>query len=260
MTQHSHPAYERIPAHEPKPPHQIQKVRHEIQHRYPIVTQVESLSPSFIRILLEGDDLVGLPSMSFDDHIKVFVPDGQGNEVNRDYTPRAFNPEAGILELEFVVHADGAASDWAQQVKIGDQAHLAGPRGSMIIPMDYDWYWLIGDPTALPAIHRRIEELPLDAHITVIAQVDHPEDQHQMMASTSSRQVHWVSSLEALLDQVQQLDLPQGDGFVWGAGEGHTMKQLRQMVVTEKGHPSADTRISAYWKTGATDLDDENPS
>lgn len=35
-----------------------------------------------------------------------------------------------------------------------------GPRGSFVVPLEYDWHLLVGDESALPAIARRLEELP----------------------------------------------------------------------------------------------------
>jgi NADPH-dependent ferric siderophore reductase len=78
--------------------------------------------------------------------------------VRRDFTPRHYDQAARELTVEFALHATGAA--WARQAAPGQVAVIAGPRGSMIIPMDYAWHVLAGDATALPAIRRRLEELP----------------------------------------------------------------------------------------------------
>ena len=55
---------------------------------------------------------------------------------------------------------------------MGDRVLVGGPRGSFVVPADYDWHLLVGDPTALPAIRRRLEELPAGTRVTVIAQAD----------------------------------------------------------------------------------------
>ena len=39
---------------------------------------------------------------------------------------------------------------------VGQWVGIAGPRGSLVIPTGFDWHWLIGDETALPAIARRL--------------------------------------------------------------------------------------------------------
>ena len=65
---------------------------------------------------------------------------------------------------------------WAAQAQRGETLTLGGPRGSFIIPTTYDWHLLIGDETALPAISRRLAELPAGARAVVLAEVDGPRD------------------------------------------------------------------------------------
>ncbi len=43
---------------------------------------------------------------------------------------------------------------------------IGGPRGLAVVPDDFDWYWLIGDETALPAIGRFIEGPPSRLPVT----------------------------------------------------------------------------------------------
>jgi|TARA_R110000868_G_scaffold32377_2_gene117731 NADPH-dependent ferric siderophore reductase len=227
----------------------IQRVRHEIRQRYPLVEAVTRVSPGFVSVTLRGDDLKDFPSLSFDDHIKVFIPGADGQEERRDYTPRQFDATSGTLVLEFALHDGGVACDWANNLKVGERVHLGGPKGSMVIPLDYDWHWLVGDPTSLPAIHRRVEELPTGANATVIVQCEHVHDQ-RVLESAAELEVVWVAGYNELLQAVTERPLPAGDGFVWAAGEGKAMAALRALVVNDKQQPSDSTRISAYWKAG----------
>ena len=59
----------------------------------------------------------------------------------------------------------------------GQTLRIGGPRGSFIIPTNFDWHLLIGDDTALPAIARRLEELPAGTRAVVLVEVDGPADQ-----------------------------------------------------------------------------------
>jgi NADPH-dependent ferric siderophore reductase len=227
----------------------IERVRHELMQRRPQVVAVEQPTPGFVRVSLQGDDLKGFPSQSFDDHIKVLLTDENGEPVRRDYTPRAFDPVAGTMVLEFALHDGGTCCEWARNLKVGETVALGGPKGSMIIPMDFDWHWLIGDPTSLPAINRRLEELPTAMPVTVVVQVN--DDADQRAFDTAARvEVIWVRTHAELLSAVRSLTLPQGRGFVWAAGEGVAMTELRRIVLDEKQQPSEDARISAYWKQG----------
>ncbi len=158
------------------------RVRHELKFREITVKNITNLSSTMLRIEFEGESLADFISASFDDHIKVFLPDPITKQVPRpsmteqgikfeegvkpemrDYTPRAFDQNAKTLVIDFAIHEAGAATDWARQAKVGDQLAIGGPRGSMIIPLAFSHYVLVGDETALPAIARRLEELPASA-------------------------------------------------------------------------------------------------
>src|ERR1700734_1739633 len=103
-------------------------------------------------------------------------PDGTTNAGGpptlrgRDFTPRRYAPAAGTLEIDFAIHDAGPATRWAAQAKPGDTLALGGPRGSFVIPSAYDWHLLAGDETALPAISRRLAELPAGARTVVVVE------------------------------------------------------------------------------------------
>jgi NADPH-dependent ferric siderophore reductase len=152
------------------------RVRHETRMRLLEVATITDITPRMRRFRLEGD-MAGFASLGHADHIKAFFfadgvepflapigPNGAqwpGERPQmRDYTPRDWDVDAGWIDLDFVLHGDGPASSWAANARIGSKLVIGGPRGSLVIPAAYDWYLLAGDETALPALGRRIEELP----------------------------------------------------------------------------------------------------
>ncbi|MDC8787259.1 siderophore-interacting protein [Roseateles koreensis] len=231
----------------------IQRVRYELQRREVSVVRVEAAGAQFVRVTFAGEDLAGFVSGSFDDHIKLMLEDAAGEMVRRDYTPRKFDKERRELTLEFALHGHGQASDWARNAAVGQRVLIGGPRGSMIIPMDYAWHVLIGDATALPAIHRRLEELPQGARAIVLAQIEEGADR-RLVESAAEVTAHWVSSDDELLAAVRGLALPPGEGFVWCAGEARSMARLRDVLLGEKAHPKEAMKVAAYWKQGASDF------
>src|SRR5690606_23462359 len=157
----------------------IQRIRLETRMRLPQVIAVTRISPLMRRITLGGPELEGFLSPGYADHIKVLLfPEGQEpvkpqlhpeglvfpDEVKRpaarDYTPRRFDAETLQLDIDFVMHGEGPASSWAARAEVGDRLLIGGPRGTLLVPSTFDWYLLVGDETALPAIGRRIGELP----------------------------------------------------------------------------------------------------
>ena len=240
-----------MPMNTPVITRRVQRVRHELHRRDVEVRRVERIGASFVSITFAGESLAGFVSDGFDDHVKFMFVGADGEMVRRDYTPRHFDRSLGELTIEFALHGDGAACAWAAQVQSGMAAVIGGPRGSMVVPADYDWHLLMGDATALPAIHRRLGELPPSTRAIVMAQVDDAADR-RAMASRADVAVHWFATARQLTEAVRALELPGGEGFAWAGGEATVMAAIRDIVLRDKGHPREAARISAYWRSGAS--------
>jgi NADPH-dependent ferric siderophore reductase len=231
----------------------IQRVRYELKRRELEVASVTRIGSSFMSVTFAGESLSDFVSGSFDDHVKFMIEDGSGEQVRRDYTPRSFSPERRELTIEFALHGHGHASTWAEKAAVGQRVVIGGPRGSMIIPLDYDWHLLVGDAAALPAIHRRVEELPAGARAFVIVQVEDAADERSF-DSAAQIDVRWVRTSAELVQAVREFEPPAGEGFAWGGTESATAREVRAILADEKGLPNASLRISAYWKQGASDF------
>jgi len=223
----------------------VERVRHELKRRELTVKTVETLTPHFRRITFTDASLADFVSASFDDHIKVFVDDAR-----RDYTPRRFDNAARELVLEFALHGDGPVAEWAGRARAGDTLAIGGPKGSLIVPLDYDWHLFAGDETAFPAVARRLEELPANAKAVVILKAGDAADR-RAFETAAHADITWVSTDDELLAAVRALALPAGDGYAWCAGEAACMAALRRELVDVKGHPGEAIRAAAYWKRGA---------
>lgn len=227
----------------------VQRVRHELKRRDVEVVNVEPIGAHFVAVTFRGEDLADFVSASFDDHVKFMFDDAAGEAVRRDYTPRRYDRAARELTIEFALHGEGKASSWARHAKVGQRATIGGPRGSMIIPADYGWHLLAGDATALPAIRRRMEELPADVRAIVVVAGDEP----LTLASAARLDVWQVADGDALVEAIRAMPLPADDAFVWFGGEASIAAKVRDVVHAEKGFPRTASRISAYWKQGASD-------
>src|SRR5262245_8430300 len=177
-------------------PRAPRRVRHEPRRRELTVKRVDKIAAHMIRVTLRGD-LDGFTSLGFDDHIKLFFPDplappdGEPQFVSRDYTPRRYDPAAKTLDVEFVIHDAGPATRWAEYARPGHTLRIGGPRGSFVVPTTYDWHLLIGDDTALPAIGRRLAELPAGTRVVVLAEVDGPTDE-LAFATAADATITWA--------------------------------------------------------------------
>lgn len=236
------------------PARRVQRVRHELHRRDVEVVRVEPLGPHFVSVTFHAESLAGFRSDSFDDHVKFMIDGAAPDEpARRDYTPRRFDAARRELTIEFALHGDGPAANWARQAKVGQRAIIGGPRGSMIIPMDYDWHLLVGDDSALPAISRRLEELPAGSRAIVIVQAADAAGRREL-ASAAAVEAKWVDSGEAMVQALRDLRLPEGEGYAWCAGEAAVMAQLRNVLLAEKQHPKEAMKVAVYWKPGASDF------
>jgi NADPH-dependent ferric siderophore reductase len=243
------------------------RVRHEPRRRELEVKRATKISAHMIRVTL-GGDLEGFTSLGFDDHVKLFFPQGPvapGGEqpmMSRDYTPRHYDAAAGTLDVEFVIHDAGPATRWAMQASPGQTLRIGGPRGSFIIPTTFDWHLLIGDETALPAIARRLNELPAGTRAVVIAEVDTPADQIRFETEADAS-ITWAhrdgaaaGSTDVLAKALKAAQLPGGDYYAWVACESLTAKALRAQLITEHGANRKWMRAAGYWRRGAVAVHD----
>ena len=228
----------------------IERVRHDLKLREVTVARINRVSPGFASITFHGEALADFTSLSFDDHVKFMFNDANGEQVRRDYTPRRVDTGACEVDIEFALHGHGGAAEWARNVTIGQRAIIGGPRGSMILPLAMDWHLLIGDDSALPAVTRRLEELPADARVDAVLLVG-AEDRRTFLTRADAH-IHWVDSDDAMLQVLKALPLQAGAGLAWGGGEAALMARVRQVLV-ETGMPRHAAKVSAYWKRGVAD-------
>ena len=246
---------------------EVRRVRRDTRMRRVDVCRVTRVSPHIVSVTFTGPELADFASDGFDDHVKFVVPtpgqalvlpvptpdgprmpDGLPRPPMRDYTPRRFDAAALELDIEFALHGDGLAATWAAQAAPGQQAGIGGPRGSFIVPTDFDTHLLVGDETALPAIARRLEELPAGVRAVVVLAVD-PADRRPL-PSRADVTLHWVAP-DALVDTVRALPRPDGLTYGWGGGEARAIGAVRQAMVEQLGVDPAYCRCAAYWKQGA---------
>lgn len=244
-------------------PHEIVRVRHELRRRSLTVSRIETLTPAMLRVYFAGPDLAGFDSPSPDDHVKLFLPDADGGVARRDYTPRRYDPAAGELAIDFALHDTaahpaGPATRWAMAARPGDRLELGGPRGSVLVPNDFDWWLLVGDETAIPAIARRLAALPAGIPVTSVIAVAEAGEEQAFDTAADHRAI-WVhrpldraDDPAPVLAALDRLPRPAGDGFAWIAAEAGVARAARARVEAG-GHPPAWLKAAGYWKRGEAD-------
>lgn len=246
------------------------------------VIGTEELSTSFRRVTLGGPELASFEYLGFDQMLRFFFRrEGQddlwmptvSNDVwlgqflvrpkarrpwVRNYTVRAFRPDALEMDIDFVRHPDGGpAAKWADEVRPGAPAGIFDEGISYLPADDVEWQLLVGDESALPALLAILECMPQDARVVVCLEVPHGDDVIDTLTAPAGAEVHWVVRDNEheipgtqLLEAVRGLDLPDGKSYTWVAGEQKLATGVRRHLVNDRSIPKSDISFSGYWRFG----------
>lgn len=236
------------------------------------VAAVRDLTPRLRRVTFRGHDL-GRFATADNLHVRLYLPpagletpswprpgpDGRPlwpepdrRPAVRYYTLRRIDAEAGELDIDFVLHADGGpGTSFAMEARPGDLCGMSGPCGLGIRPAP--WYLLAGDETALPAIARILEELPADARGIALIEVEDAADELPLQAPAGVS-VHWLHRRDAgiarpLVEAVRALTLPSDPAalFAWVACEFDDLALLRDHL-RGRGIDRDRLLTVAYWR------------
>lgn len=255
-------------------------VRHPLKVRMLEVLETREITPKMRRISLGGPELEGFTSLAPEDHVKLFFP-APGEErplvpsvgplglvfsfgakpIARDYTPRHYDQARNRLDIDFFLHGQGVASQWAARAERGQRLGVAGPRGSYVLTQSFDWQLFVGDETALPEISHRIEELPAETRAYAFLVVADAREE-QALASAALLVVEWIhrpnpeaSATERLLAALRSFHPPAGRGFTWIAGEASETRAVYQYLIRERGFEGPCIHASGHWKRGISNHD-----
>jgi NADPH-dependent ferric siderophore reductase len=180
----------------------------------------------------------------------------------RTYTPRRFDREARELDIDFVLHGEGPASTWAAQAATGQTLTIAGPGRHYVVDEAADWFLLVGDDTAIPAISTILESLPAKTIARVFIEVTDGDDEIELPQHPNAT-VTWLhrgpdpthagGPLEATL---KNYVMPEGSGRIYVACEAGAMRRIRSHLLMDKTINREHVITRGYWKLGATDHPD----
>lgn len=218
------------------------------------------LTDGYVRIRVAGESLRGFTSPGADDHVRLFLagsesptqPEEWRTLPSREYTPVAFDSDAGWVDFDMVIHGDGLASNFAAEAPIGSALAVAGPRRSRKLVGDPDSWFLAGDETALPAINRFLALRQPESPVRVLLEVCEA-NREVPVESLSRSEVTWVTrplnNLADALGTLGDLDRPPGQVFAFVAGESRVVPAARALFARWQIHP--DYAVSkGYWRQG----------
>lgn len=224
------------------------------------VTNKKLITPHMLRMTLGGENIKNIPEDQESGYVKLVIPtdDIQAPENNkslmRTYTIR--HQRSDSIDVDFMLHGDsGLASNWAKHAKVDDTITIAGVGSKRMIRMPSDWYLVVGDMTALPAISVNLAELPSDAKGYAVIEVISEED-IQTIEHPIGVTLKWIinptpgKNPNTLLETIQSLNWLNGNVSVWAACEFNSMRALRPFLKVEKEVSKEALYLSSYWKLG----------
>lgn len=245
------------------------------------VVSVSRINPRLVSVRVSGDALQGFQVDAPTAHIKVFLPlpgqdapllpeflpEGQtipedARPAVRTYTPRRFDPATRTLEVQFVLHGAGPASEWAERASVGDKLAVAGPGGRFVMDSTAGHWWIAGDESAIPAVGTLLEALPDAATADVHLEVAGPEDELEFpsLAKTTITWHHrrapdaWGAELD---EAARGAAIPDGTR-VWVACEAAAMRGIRRHFLAERGLPASSLVTRGYWRLGEVNHPDHD--
>ncbi|QDU50713.1 siderophore-interacting protein [Gimesia panareensis] len=222
------------------------------------VIRTTRLTEHMLRITLGGDEMTDYPSDQESAYVKLMFPQaGDQPPQKRSYTIRQQRPME--IDLDFVLHDPlGPASSWAKQAQPGDRILAGDPGPKKLINPDADWFLLVGDMAALPAISVNLEQLPDDAKGHAVIEIPSKAD-IQTLKAPGNLNLHWEVNPQPdpeggfLISKVKALPWLEGQPSVWSACEFNSMRNLRRFFKEEKQLPDSHLYLSSYWKIGQSD-------
>ncbi|MHA7879989.1 MAG: siderophore-interacting protein [Saccharospirillum sp.] len=222
------------------------------------VLNTRTVTPHMRRITLGGEGMAAFPEDQASAYIKLIFPnENDTRPLMRTYTVR-HHREAEI-DVDFVIHEDtGPASQWALETQPGDRIMVGGPGPKKRLNEDADWFLLVGDMTAIPAISVNLAQLPADARGYAVLEVLDPADIQDLEKPRNLELIWFVNpqpdlSGQALLNRVKALDWLEGQADVWAACEFQSMRNLRAYFKQERRVPKHHLYVSSYWKMGMSE-------
>ncbi|MCO1657451.1 siderophore-interacting protein [Pseudonocardia humida] len=235
------------------------------------VQRSERVTPRMIRVTLGGEELAGFGGEGPDRRIKMFFPApgqerpavpraasggpvwpaGEARPAIRTYTVRRYDPGAGELDVDFVLHeGHGPAAAWARDARPGSWVAVSEPGGRYEPDPAADFHVVIGDETALPAVATVLEALPSGVPALALLEVADAGEEQELPGSATLVWVHRGDRPAGvpLADAVRAAEFPAGAGQAWLSGEAACVKDLRKHLLDERGLDRRRVYATGYWR------------
>lgn len=242
-----------------------------------------NVTPAMVRVTLGGEGLRAFRTTGVgDEYIRFFFPNPETGELVLPdvdekgfwkwpegkkpahcecYTIRAVREVDGApqIDVDFVVHERGLASEWAQAATPGQTIALREPYGIYDAPADADWQLFVCDATGLPALGRLLENLQAGTEARAIVEVPDAAHEQQFETKAELKLVYLHGSGNGIApsrleEAVRGVAVPEGrTPYVWVAAEARAVRPIRKYLRHELGWPVSRYSVTGYWTDKLSD-------
>lgn len=218
---------------------------------------IEDITPRIRRITFKGELFGGIQQCKSAQWLKLFVPSASG-VVTRAYTLRRHSPDSSSVDIDFVLHGEGAVGLWAQDAQIGETLGCSALRGGFQPLADAEWYLLVADETGTPAVMSILEGLGPGEYATAFLEAESAEE-WQGVDSLAKVDCIWIYRNEyapgtnMLLHAIGNATHPPGLGQFWIAAEASVAQEVREYLTEDCSIPRRLVRSKGYWMRGIAD-------
>lgn len=222
----------------------------------------QQVTPQMVRLTLALDEgsewtTTGLADEFVHIDVDAETLDADGHS-ERHYTVSGLVD--GGIEVEVFLHGHGPGASWGRDAVVGDTVTISDGFGYYKVPADAGLRVLVGDLTAVPAIARILAEASETERFHVVVELPSMSETRDLQ-SAAEVTVEWRLGGNgigpSLLPQIvrelsaQGLVDPDGDDFLWVAGESKVTRAVRTLLRHEVRLPITRQRIVGYWHANA---------
>lgn len=245
----------------------------------------EYITPNYIRLTFTGEEIAPYAQCSVGANNKIFIPPKGIDQVyfpakhptektssdtyaiRRTYTHAGIDLEKQEMYMEFVAHGtEGPASDFAINASIGSPLGVAMKLQQSELVPNVDFYYIIGDATAIPVIRASLATLSPSAKGVVFLEIlDCKDKQH--ITKPEGIEIQWVvnkhlgkntllaDSAIAYLNKSTEEAMFSRFAFV--ACEYENVRKMRAFLRKDKGWSREEVKAFSYWKYGVAETKSE---
>jgi NADPH-dependent ferric siderophore reductase len=233
------------------------------------VEHVERVTSRMRHVRVQGDDLVGLawtPGQStrvvFRDptHLGVWLSLRQLRDAARSYSIWDYDRDAGRCDLMILEHdGDGPGATWARTVQAGDPVLLSLIEGTFVARLPSAYHLFVGEETAAVCFGAILRALPAAERVHGVVEAESADGHLDLPRGADlvrvGRDGAAPSPSQTLIAALRELDLPDGPGTAYLAGEAKTIQAARRHLIDERGWPRTAIRTKPFWTPGKRGMD-----